>query len=166
MTTFKGFQIKGIDEKRVPDPREAGAYRVGSHGVNFQHYTVYLILEPIKDSEEDQAIEVGSDIRRIWGECFTNLAEKRIDGLRVKWQERCPRMPGILSMRLEYCDNGDYGEIRIVETHFEEVEDISEISRELIAETNRRTLENLDNPDERGAHNKTVWEMTSRRFSH
>ena len=50
-TIFQGFRIKGIDEKRVPDPKDAGTYRVGSDGINFQRYTVYLILEPIKDSD-------------------------------------------------------------------------------------------------------------------
>ena len=75
-TIFQGFRIKGIDEKRVPDPKDAGTYRVGSDGINFQHYTVYLILEPIKDSDEDQAPNIDSDIREIWSEFFRELAEK------------------------------------------------------------------------------------------
>ena len=128
-TTFQGFKIKGIDEERIPDPSEAGTYPVGSNGINFQRYTVYLILEPIKDSDEDQDPNIDSDIMRLWSESFTELAEKWIDRFETRWQEMYRGMQDVPLIGLEYCDNGDYGEIRIDETHFEEVEKWSESLR-------------------------------------
>ena len=162
-TIFQGFRIKGIDEKRVPDPKDAGTYRVGSDGINFQHYTVYLILEPIKDSDEDQAPNIDSDIREIWSEFFRELAEKWIERFETRWQEMYRGMQDVPAIGLEYCDNGEYGEIRIDETHFEEVEHLSESLRiELVAEVNRRTLNNLA---EREALKEQVREINSRCFS-
>ena len=162
-TTFQGFRIQGIDEERVPDPREAGTYRVGSDGINPQRYTVYLILEPLKDSDEDQIPNIDSNIRRLWGEDFAELAEKWIDRFETRWQEMYQGMPDVPSIGLEYCDNGDYGEIRIDETHFEEVEHLSESLRiELVAEVNKRTLNNLA---DREALKDKVREINSRCFS-
>ena len=72
-------------------------------------------------------------------------------------------MQDVPAIGLEYCDNGEYGEIRIDETHFEEVEHLSESLRiELVAEVNRRTLNNLA---EREALKEQVREINSRCFS-
>ena len=158
-TTFQGFRIKGIDEERIPDPREAGTSRVGSSSIKFQRYIVYLILEPKKDSDEDQAPNIDSEIRRLWGEFFTELAEKWIDRFEAGWQG----MDDIPEIGLEYCENGKNGEIRIDDTHFKEVEQWSESFRlELVAETNKRTLESLA---PRESLKEQVREINSRCFS-
>lgn len=161
-TTFKGFQIKGIDEERIPDPREAGTYPVGSSDINFRRYSVYLILEPIRDSGEDQIPSIDSNIRQIWGDFFTDLAEKWTNRFRSNWQE-WRKGQDIPSVSLKYCDNGDYGKICMEETHFDEVEQWSDsLKRELVAETNIRTLKYLD---ERETLKEKAREINSRCFS-
>ena len=93
------------------------------------------------------------------GEFFTELAEKWIDRFEAGWQG----MDDIPEIGLEYCENGKNGEIRIDDTHFKEVEQWSESFRlELVAETNKRTLESLA---PRESLKEQVREINSRCFS-
>ena len=136
---------------------------MGSSGINFQRYTVYLILEPIKNSDEDQNPNIDSDIMRLWGEFFTELAKQWINHFRSRWEERYGGVQDVPSIGLKHCDNGQYGEIRIDETHFEEIENWSKsLRRDLVAETNKRTLESLA---EREILKKQVGGINSRCFS-
>ena len=161
-TTFRGFRIKGIDEERIPDPREAGGYWAMPDDFIDDRYTVYLLLEPIRDSNENQNLNIDSNIKSLWGEFFTELAEKWIDHFKRNWQEgtHAEDMP---SIQLKYCDNGDYGEIRMDETYFEEVGRWSRsLKYDLVAVANEQTLENLA---ERKSLKAEVRDINSRSFS-
>ena len=70
-STLKGFQIKGIDKERIPDPREAGLHYVNSPTVDLRRYTAYLILEPIKGSDAAMRATIHSEIQEAWGSLST-----------------------------------------------------------------------------------------------
>lgn len=162
MTTFRGFRIKGIDEERVPDPREAQVHQVAVDDFIYDRYTVYLVLEPIRDPDENQDLNIDSNIKTLWGEFFTKLAEKWIDRFKRDWDE-WPQAEDMPLIQLKYCDNGDYGEIHIEETYFEEVETWNRsLKNDLVAVANEQTLENLA---ERESLKEEVRSINSRCFS-
>ena len=161
-STFEGFQIKGIDEERIPDPREAGLHYVSSQTVDFRRYTVYLILEPVAGSDDAAPASIDSGVREIWGQFFNEVRFEWLKAYEDWWKDAYPEMP-LPDISLEYCDNGNCGEICVQQTHLDEIEEWHQnLRHQLVAETNKRTLTNFA---EREALRDKVKDINSRCFS-
>jgi hypothetical protein len=148
-SVFRGFKIKGIDKNRLPSKEERNRRPKASTEPNAFRYPVYVLLEPIRNSDDDPLPKICSKIRRIWREEFNREAEQLV---REHEKEHPCRHPDLPSIRLTYYDDGDCGEIRIYNTYLEEVKElISEPSRfneirklrPLVEWVNKKTLRKL-----------------------
>ncbi len=115
---FKGYRIKGIDEKRLPKLRN-----------DQEPYTVYLPLEPICTDTEPE-------LKEFWGRCFNELVKswtnfKVFDGERE-----------VLSLlpRLRYVHDGGCGEIHARETNLYAIKHLWTRLNNFVDEANARTV--------------------------
>ena len=140
-SVFRGFKTKGIDDTRLPPPDKMGMrQRYNSGGVEIgEHlrFTVYILLEPIRKSDDDPLPNIDSEIRRIWKRFFNEGSKALVRYHQEEQQRQTPGIPDLPSIGLTYYDDGNCGEIRITNTYIGEVE-------ELISEPNQsNTLRNL-----------------------
>ena len=162
-SVFRGFKIKGIDEERLPleEERAPRPVRGGYRGrnmevVEYPPYTVFILLESIRGSDDDPLPEIDSEIRRIWKKFFdegSRSLERYHQEYLHQWQPD-NALDEIRQIRLTYYDDGDCGQIRIVKTHLKEVEDLmNEPSgpeghfrklKPLLEWVNKKTLEELE----------------------
>ena len=141
---FQGFKIKGIDEDRLPpeeERRRRGRYINGQEVVEQPRYTVYILLEPIRSSDDSLLPNIDSETKGIWGRDFNRLmANSFIHWYNEHWKGWHPdegdEPP---SIRLIYRDNDDCGEICAYKTYCEEVKEW--LSRSRGSEDELRKLE-------------------------
>ena len=158
-SVFRGFKIKGIDEERLPpkakrEPRPIGPPYPGTNLTPFEYprYTVFILLEPIRNSDDDPLPNIDSEIRRIWKQFFNEGSRRLVHYHQENQQRRNPDDPDLPSIGLTYYEVGDCGEIRIVNTHLQEVEELIEEPRDneerlrklksLVEWVNKKYLEN------------------------
>ena len=141
---FRGFKIKGIDEERLPSPESMLPRQIGPPypGTNlapadYPRHTVFILLEPITNSDNDLPFNIDSDIRRIWERFFNEGSKQMVHYHQEEKQRWNPDDTDLPSIGLTYYDDGNCGEICITNTHIREVE-------ELISEPNQfNTFRNL-----------------------
>ena len=157
-SVFKGFKIKGRDDTRLPPGEKRGVRaRYNSAGVEIvEHlrYTVYILLEPIRYSDDNPLPNIDSEIRRIWKQFLNEGSRQLVRYHQENKQRREPENPDLPTIRLNYYDDGVYGEIRVGNTHLEEVEELMNEPRNseesvrklkpLVEWINQKTLRELE----------------------
>ena len=156
-SVFEGFKIKGIDDTRLPPLGKRGMRaRYNSTGdeiVEHLRYTVYILLEPIRYTDDNPLPNVDSKIRQIWKGFFNEGSRQLVNYHQEEEQRRNPGDPDLPLIRVTYYGNGDCGEIRIYNTHLQEVEELmSEPNRfnnmrklkPLVEWVNQKTLRELE----------------------
>ena len=152
---FHGFKIKGIDEGRLPPKEERDRQPKASTEPNAFRYTVYVSLEPIRNSDDDPPPNIDSDIRRIWEKFFdeeSRALERYHQEYLHKWHPDND-LDEIRRIGLTYYNDGDCGEIHIANSYLEEVKELMGKStpddqlrklKPLVAVVNQKTLKELD----------------------
>ena len=99
---FTGYKIKGIDGDNVP--RE---YEISSP------YTVFILLEVVADDNLGVAPGINSCLKKIWIECFNQLASDRI-----KQHKNTPEASAYPLSGIEYYKDEDYEALKACGTNF------------------------------------------------
>ena len=152
-SVFRGFKTKGIDDIRLPPPDKKGMRQRHNSAGELLRFTVHILLEPIRKSDDDPLPNIDSEIRRIWKRFFNEGSKALVRYHKEEQQRQTPGIPDLPSIGLTYYDDGNCGEIRITNTYIGEVEElISEPNqfdtlrnlKSLVGWVNKNTLEELE----------------------
>ena len=150
---FQGFKIKGIDKDRLPPKEERDRQPKADTEPDAFRYPVHVLLEPIRNSDDDPPPNIDSDIRRIWGSFFSKGKESLEREHKAEKKKWSPSISYLRFIRLEYHDGGDCGEIHIANSYLEEVKELIGKStpdnqlrklKPLVAWVNQKTLRELE----------------------
>ena len=118
-SVFEGFQIKEINEERIPNLDE-----------NLQEpetYTVYLTLEPVGNSDLGAPPKTGVEIRQFWRKSFTKI-----------WERDLGSNPESLPL-IKYSDDNNHGKLRTQSTNLETIKKHCQYLIQLVNATNIET---------------------------
>lgn len=157
-SVFRGFKIKGIDEKLLPSEEERaplpvrGGYRDRNITVvEFPRHKVFILLEPVRNSDDTSSFNIDSDIMEIWLRHFNNGAGQLEYYHLKEVQQRTPGNP-VKSIDVIGYSLGNNVRICVTNTHVKEVE-------ELISEpTQDNSIRRLKSLIEY-VNYKTLWEL-------
>ena len=104
-SVFRGYLIKGIDGTRVPEDYDF----IG--GDDSRSYTVYILLEPIREEEHDWNVppNIDSELQKFWGDYFNRCSPNWINEYSLPFSQ------------IEYRENDDCGELKIYETSLSKI---------------------------------------------